>query len=207
MFEKAREYLPIFQAHLKRRSTILGFTSGLPWYELAEPLINRGSLFSPTESSSLLVDSIKKFDHKMGCFYEKAVNSRWIDFLTRKGKTGGVLCTNVTMISENIIHLNFGGTISDIRVMGHELGHAYHSWLLDDYLLIFRDPPTPPCKISSIFNEIIFQESLIDTELDNDRAVLIDSCTIDNVHKMVEKYSRLLFEDKLIEHRMDHELS
>ena len=207
MFNKLEEHLPLFQAHLIKRSQILGHKNGLPWYDLSAPLNKESQKLSVEKSCELIIAVFKRFDPDMADFYEHVLKNRWVDFYPRKGKSGGALCADIASIKENRIHINFNGSTSDVRLLAHELGHAYHSRCLDEYPLIMRDPPTPLCETASIFNEIILQEGLWSLVSEEQKEMLIDVSTRENTQTIVDIYSRFIFEKELFTRLDDHELS
>lgn len=207
MISKIEYYLPDFQNHIKSRALILGYEDSLPWFELSAPLATSPSTLSIDEFTPVLLDIFKDFDEEMGAFYEHVIDNRWVDYYPRKNKAGGAMCVDIALISENRIHLNFNGTTSGLRLLAHELGHAYHSRCLDELPFIHRDPPTPICETASIFSEIVLQEGLwglLDNDLKKD---LIDTSTREITSTILDIYSRYVFEKELFDRRKDHELT
>ena len=62
-------------------------------------------------------------------FYDK----QYIDFLPKKGKSGGAFCSNLPFIGQSRILTNFDGSLSSIITLAHELGHAYHGLIIQDH--------------------------------------------------------------------------
>lgn len=72
-------------------------------------------------------------------YFDKVVKYGYYDLESRQGKKQGGVC--IPLIDEGLpfVYTNFNGTIQDFRVLVHESGHGYHSYLnmnseLFDYL-------------------------------------------------------------------------
>ena len=86
---------------------------------------------------------------------ERAFDEEWIDFFPRKGKVGGAFCSNLSVIKQSRVLTNFDGTLSSVITLAHELGHAYHGYLIEDHLPLNTDYSMPVAETASTFNEAI----------------------------------------------------
>ncbi|MCA1076453.1 M3 family metallopeptidase [Clostridium bowmanii] len=78
-----------------------------------------------------MVSSFKTFSQELANFAKKVFNSRWIDAEPRAGKCNYGLAVDIFPIAESRIIANFNGNFSDVSVLAHEIGHAYHSYFLE----------------------------------------------------------------------------
>ncbi|MBM7619219.1 M3 family oligoendopeptidase [Bacillus tianshenii] len=58
-------------------------------------------------------------------FYKYMLDNGLMDLLSKKGKAGGGYCTYISKFKSPYIFANFNGTKGDVRVLKHEVGHAF----------------------------------------------------------------------------------
>lgn len=207
MMESIESSLPAFRSYLRTKAQILGHKNGLPWYDLLAPVGQIKKTYTYEDAYKCLKDVFTDFDENMGDFIGNAFENGWIDAMPKEGKVGGALCADLPSLRQNRIFANFGGSYSDLRLLAHELGHAFHSRCLDDVPLILRDPPTPICETASIFNETILQEQLLKNSSDEEQIFLLEAGLRESTQTVVDIYSRFIFEKEVFERRKSHSLS
>lgn len=207
MINSIEANLPAFRNYLKVKARLLGYKNGLPWFEILAPIGKSSLTFTYEEAHSYLTDIFTNFDKDMGAFISHAFKNQWIDALPKSGKVGSALCADLPTLRQNRIFANFSGSYSDVRILAHELGHAYHSRCLDEVPLVMRDAPTPVCETASIFNETIVQEQLMLNVSSEERIFLLEAGLREVTQTVVDIYSRFLFEKEVFERRKTHSLS
>lgn len=202
MMETIKSYLPYFHSYLKQKANILGYTKGLPWWEMFAPLDTNSQRFEIADAKAYLVTHFKPFSEDMADMIETAFEKRWIDFYPRNGKVGGAFCANLPFLKESRILTNFDGTLSDVVTLAHELGHAYHGKMIETHRPLNTDYSMPVAETASTFNENIIMNAAI--EETTDQAVklsLIESQLQDLTQILCDIYSRFLFEQSVFEKR------
>lgn len=207
MINSIESNLPAFHNYLKTKSRLLGYENGLPWYEILAPIGKSSLTFTYEEASGYLTNIFTNFDKDMGAFIKHAFKNQWIDALPKEGKVGGALCADLPTLRQNRVFVNFSGSYSDVRILAHELGHAFHSRCLDQVPLVMRDAPTPVCETASIFNETIVQEQLMLNVTPEERLFLLEAGLREVTQTVVDIYSRFLFEKEVFKRRKTHNLS
>ena len=207
MLNSMEKYLPKFRQYLKAKAKYLGYSDGLPFYDLFAPLGNATSDFTYDEAHDYLVTVLSKFSKEMSDFVDHAFKNRWIDALPKQGKGGGAFCSSIGDIKESRILSNFTGSFSDVSTLAHELGHAYHSYCLNDDEIINTNYPMPLAETASIFNELLVSQSAL-TEADEDMTfAILEAELMEATQVIVDIYSRYLFETELFSKRADTTLS
>lgn len=136
---------------------------------------------------------------------ERAYDEKWIDFFPKEGKVGGAFCENLGYIKESRILTNFDGSFTSVDTLAHELGHAYHGYLIEDKPILNRDYSMPVAETASTFNEIHFLlEVLEKAQSSEDKLGLIENFLMGNAQTICDIYSRFLFEKEVFE-RVDKE--
>lgn len=203
MLEAMKEYMPKFHAYLKRKANLLGYTNGLPWYELFAPLGEDHHKYSVEEAKEYLLKHFKPFAKDMADMMETAFDDQWIDFFPRKGKVGGAFCANLPFIKQSRVLTNYDGSLGDIVTLAHELGHAYHGMMIEDHRILNTDYSMPVAETASTFNENIIMDAAIKEAKGSVKTALIDNQLQDLVQTMCDIYSRFLFEKEVFDKRRD----
>jgi len=116
----------VYQRYTKR----LGIESVRPW-----DLLNNQTTFNlpaiqafETEEEFIArVGAIfNKLDPVLGGYFNTMRESKLLDLMNRKGKGPGGFCTSFATVGLPFIFMNSVGRGSDLRVLFHESGHAFH---------------------------------------------------------------------------------
>ncbi len=196
------EYLPKFWEYLRAKAGLLGYESGLPWYELFAPLEGNSKTYTTEECRQILIDLFSGFDKEEADVIANAFDSGWIDFYPHDGKLGGAFCMGIHPIGEFRILTNYGGTLGDVVTLAHELGHGFHDYCLKENSILNSDYSMPVAETASTFNEVVAMNAAISSESDPIvKRALIESQLMDATQIICDIYSRYLFETAVFENR------
>jgi len=202
MMTAIEEYLPTFRQYLKAKARALGYTNGLPWYELFAPMGNSGRKYTIAQTGDLLVELFSSFDGELADMVRTAFDNQWIDFYPRSGKTGGAFCETVDCIGESRILTNFDGMFTDVVTPAHELGHAFHNLCVKDHRPLNKDYSMPLAETASTFNECVINAAAIDrAQTREEKLALMESQLQDATQIICDIYSRFRFETMVFENR------
>ena len=200
-----KKYLPVFHKYLRAKAEMLGYTNGLPWYELFAPVgKSANNSFTPETAKQYLVDHFRPFADDLADMMEEAFDNAWIDFYPHKGKVGGAFCCNMPYVNQSRVLTNFDGALGDVVTLAHELGHAYHGLNIESHKPLNWEYSMPVAETASTFNENIIMNAAIDET--EDKAVklgLIENQLQDLCQIICDIYSRYLFEKTVFERRSD----
>ena len=203
MLSAIREYLPVFRKYLRAKGEILGYSNGLPFYEMYAPVVDKEMKFDYEEGKEFILKNFGEFSDHLRDFAKKAFDNKWIDVLPKEGKIGGAFCSNLMSIGESRILLNYGGNFGDVTTLAHELGHGFHGECLTGESVLNTEYPMPLAETASIFCETIVNKAAI-KEADKEEAFAILETSIgDATQVVVDIYSRYLFETEVFEKRKD----
>ncbi len=89
-------------------------------------------------------------------FYKTMNGGGFLDLKNRKAKGNGGFCTDFPTVGMPFIFANFTGTSDDIRVLTHEMGHAFQSYASRDLpLLDYLWPTAEAAEIHSMSFELL----------------------------------------------------
>ena len=128
MFAVMQEALPDYRRYLRAKARALGLPV-LAGYDLLAPV---GELVAwPYDAAcAFVVAAFTAFDPGLGAFAERAFAESWLDVGPRFGKEGGAFCTGVGGDASRIL-LNYLPVSGWMSTIAHELGHAYHNFVID----------------------------------------------------------------------------
>ncbi|MBC7370425.1 MAG: hypothetical protein H7326_02605, partial [Bdellovibrionaceae bacterium] len=72
----------------------------------------------------------------------------------------GAHCTGFLKSNSPRVFQSYLGTMKDVTTLAHELGHAYHSWVMRDLPFAQKDYPMTLAETASIFSETLLAEQI-----------------------------------------------
>ncbi|MBU3128670.1 M3 family oligoendopeptidase [Clostridium tagluense] len=207
MVSAIKESLPILHKYYHKKAEILGHKVSLPFYDIFAPVGDANTKISYLDTRDLIVSSFKTFSEELADFAKKVFDNKWIDAEPRTGKGNYGQCVDIFPIRESRIMANFTGNFSDVGVLAHEIGHAYHSYCLRNEKILNTDYPTPIAETAAIFCEIIVNNALLNIMPTNEGLSILEKSISDVGYYIVDFYGRYLFENKLFERRKSGQLS
>lgn len=127
--EVRENIVPLCTEIRRRQGELLGLDPLMYWDEaIHDPKGNprpQGTYEHQIEQAQAMFDGM---DDKLGQFFRVLRDKNLMDLQNRPGKAGGGFCTS--MLSEHLpfIFANFNGTMGDVEVFTHEMGHAYQCY-------------------------------------------------------------------------------
>ncbi|MNJ92734.1 Oligoendopeptidase F, plasmid [compost metagenome] len=187
---------------------VFGKTKLDPWDLMApSPRNKAGASTSYTEALSMIRDAFGDVDPAMGDFVNTMNDNKWIDARVLPNKSPGAYCTGFAKSNTPRVFQSYMGSMKDISTLAHELGHAYHNWVMRDMPLVQTYYPMTLAETASIFSETLLSERLFE-KADKDAKFTIaweDAC--DAVALLVNIPMRFDFEKSLYEARQNGPLS
>ncbi|EJQ60813.1 hypothetical protein S3E15_00416 [Bacillus mycoides] len=140
--------------------------NSITWYELMTWKESNETVIPFSVAVKNIYDALKNIDEELAQFAQNAIANGWVDAEPRDNKPPGGFCAPFFSEKESRISMRYDGTIDSVRVLAHELGHAWHFYVmsleqstsfLDDYL------PMSTAESASIFFEMVLVDHLIKT--------------------------------------------
>lgn len=128
--KQVRDHLVPLTAELRRQqASRLGLDAIHSW---DEGIFDSQGAPKPKGDTPWIIDQGRTiFDalgHDPAHFYNVMADKGLLDLDSREGKANGGFCTAFPDMELPFIFANFNGTMGDIRVFIHELGHAFQYW-------------------------------------------------------------------------------
>ena len=146
---------------LRAMASAQGIDDFAPWDLYAPPPATSSVAISLAEALRLVADAFENFDPEMGAFVRLMAERGWIDANPSENRRSGAYCTEYAHPAEPRVFMTFEGTLDNVITLAHELGHAWHSWLLRELPLEQRDYPMTLAETASLFAETLVREALL----------------------------------------------
>ena len=207
MLEAIVEYLPVFRTYLRTKAECLGYTNGLPFYEIYAPVSQATLRYTYEEACETIKKHFRSFDEDLYQLACRAIEENWIDVESRPGKVSGAFCSGVPSLKQSRVLLNFAGSFKSVVTMAHELGHAFHNECAKNESILNLQSPMQLAETASTFNETMVKRAAIASMPDEEALAVLEAeiCGCNQV--IVDIYSRYLFETALFEARKNGAVS
>ena len=131
------------------------------WYDQTAPVGSGDRAFSFPEAGDFIKAQLAGFSADMAAFTEQALAQRWVEAENRPGKGAGAFCTGFPTHGETRIFMTWGGEYDHLMTLAHELGHAYHSWVLREAPYLVQRYPMNLAETASTFNELLVTDAAL----------------------------------------------
>lgn len=195
--ERSERLLP----YMEEKARLLGIDR-LAWYDVTAPVGEADKKFPYGEACEFILEHFGGFHGKLTEFSRHALGKRWVEAEDRPGKRAGGFCTDFPLKKETRIFMTFGGTYGNVSTLGHELGHAYHTWLLKDDPFWRTQYPMTLAETASTFCETIISDAALEgAASDGERLALLAIKAEEALIMMMNLRARFVFETSFFDVR------
>ncbi|MFD1737437.1 M3 family oligoendopeptidase [Bacillus salitolerans] len=154
--DQVKEYIVPLATKLKQKQQERIDVDSLKYYD--ESFSFKTGNPDPKGNAEWIVEQGKKMYEEMSTetneFYTFMVENNLMDLLSKSGKAGGGYCTYISKYKSPYIFANFNGTKGDVRVLKHEVGHAFQVYESRGYEIPeYGFPTLEACEIHSMSME------------------------------------------------------
>lgn len=207
MWKVIRDNTARLKPYIEAKKKLLGFDKFM-WYDQFAPVGNVEKLFAFDEAGDFVVNNITPFSKDMGQFCRMALDKNWIEAEDRPGKRGGGFCTGMGKFKQTRIFMTYAGTYENLLTLAHELGHAYHGWVLKDRPYFAQGYPMNLAETASTFAEAVVTDAALDQVDDPQEKLMLLEQKIQATYTFFcDIQSRYLFDSMFYEKRKDGMLS
>ncbi|EES73270.1 MULTISPECIES: M3 family oligoendopeptidase [Paenibacillus] len=201
MWQVIVENKPKFVAYLERKAKLLGVEK-LSWTDVDSPLGQAAGKITYEQAAEDIVQQFGKFSPKLAEFAAMAFNKRWIEAEDRPGKRPGGFCTSLPLSKQTRIFMTFGGNVSNVYTLAHELGHAYHQYVMEELPRFSQDYAMNVAETASTFAEMILADAFVKNAADDQQKIVLLADKVQNsISFFMNIHARFLFETRFYEKR------
>ncbi|MEK7357161.1 MAG: M3 family oligoendopeptidase, partial [Bdellovibrionota bacterium] len=161
MIETCRKNLP----QLRRAPILMAKTMGqnkiAPWdMQGTSPIKGSRALLEFERGLQIVKQGYSSVDPSMGDFAQMMADKNWIEARVLPNKAAGAHCTGFAKSRTPRVFQTYSGSLSDVMTLAHELGHAYHSWVMRDLPRGETHYPMTLAETASVFGETVVADTL-----------------------------------------------
>jgi oligoendopeptidase F len=140
----------------------LGQSKMNPWDTMAPaPAAGDGEVIEFDDAIALIANAFNQLTPEMGDFALMMAAKGWIDGKPTPNRATGAYCTEFSWPKEPRIFLTYEGTMGNVIALAHELGHAWHNWVMRDLAVSESLYPMTLAETASIFAETLVRDALM----------------------------------------------
>ncbi len=137
------------------------FGSGLKSNIRADKTADKAERIEFEEAIALIARAFNHLTPEMGDFAIMMAEKGWIDGKPTPNRATGAYCANFPNPREPRIFLTYEGSMSNVITLAHELGHAWHNWVMRDLSSTESRYSMTLAETASIFAETLVRDALM----------------------------------------------
>ncbi|MCQ6276363.1 M3 family oligoendopeptidase [Bacillus sp. V3B] len=193
-----------FIKFLNQKAKILGMEK-LGWQDVDAP-VAFGDVepprFTYDEACDFVIENFATFGPELSAFAKHALENRWVEAEDRPNKRPGGYCEELPEFEESRIFMTFTGSSSDAGTLAHELGHAFHSYVMRDLPSLNRSYAMNVAETASTFAETIIGNATVTNAKTKEEKITLLNAKMENATAMfLNIHARFLFEKSFYEER------
>ncbi len=212
MWNTITAFKPVLKDYLDCKARWLGLEK-LNWYDLAAPVpAIPGTVvdddISYDQACDWIIEAFQQFSPELGDFAKMSLTEKWVEAENRSGKRQGGFCTSLPSPKVSRIFMTYTNSADSMSTLAHELGHAYHSWVLRDEPVFLADYPMNLAETASTFAEAVLNEQRLQrAKTDYEKLSLLEGLLGDAVAFLMNIHARFIFENAFHVERAKEELT
>lgn len=207
MWKVITDNLPRLKKYIDAKKKLLSIDK-FSWYDQFAPCGKVDKLYTFDEAGQFIYDNLKTFSSDMAEFAKMALDNNWVEAEDRANKRGGGYCTGTGKHRQSRIFMTYAGTYENLLTLAHELGHAYHSWVLKDKQYFAQDYPMNLAETASTFAEAVVTDAALAQANDPQEKLMLIEQKLQNAYTfMCDIHSRYLFDKNFYTLRKEGVLS
>lgn len=113
------------------------------------------------EAMKMICAAFETFNPDLATFAQMMVDKKWIDATPSENRASGAHCTGFASAREPRVFITYEGSMKNIITLAHEIGHAYHSWVMRDMKFMETSYSSCLAETASIFAETLVRDYLL----------------------------------------------
>lgn len=206
MWDTITKNKPKVVEYLNRKAKLMEIDK-LSWADVTAP-ISVGDFeprqYSYDEAAEFIMNNFSSFSSKMQELSKIAFENSWIEAEDRDGKRPGGYCANLPESEQSRIFMTFSGSAGNVSTLAHELGHAFHSYVMRDLPVMNRRYAMNVAETASTFAELVISDATVrEASTEAEKINLLDSKNARAATMFMNIHSRYIFETNFYTERKE----
>lgn len=184
---------------LNRKAALMG-KDQLAWYDTWAPVVVgdfQPQTYTYDEAAAFIMQNFKAFSPQMASVAQTAFENRWIEAEDRPGKQPGGYMTDLPETNDFRIFMTFDGTPNGVATLAHELGHGFHTIMINDLPSWRQDYAMNVAETASTFAELIVSDATVKAAQSPAAKInLLDQKITNAIDMFMNIHARFLFEER-----------
>lgn len=117
-----------------------------------------------SESLANICAGVGQLSSELPDFIKMMLDKHWLEARVSTSKTGGAFYTRFNQLKQPRVFTSYMGTFAHQIQQAHEIGHAWHYWIMRDLPSIETEFPMTLAEVASTFNEAMVRHYLLDKD-------------------------------------------
>lgn len=185
----------------------------MPYWDLLAPAPAHQSLKEAgvrgipyAQGIEMVKRALSQVHPEMGEFIQMMVDKGWIDAKALPSKIGGAFYTRFDELKMPRVFSTYMGSMTSVLQQAHELGHAFHYWVMRDLSVAYTQFPMTLTEMASTFNEALLRHQLFEEAGEEERYSMLWQEMRSAANFLFNTPTRYRFERLFIEARNENGL-
>lgn len=212
LFDSIDDHVEVGRRALRIQAAALGKKRSEPWDLYAPAPVKNTSaatVYTFDEGIEVIANAVGAIDTEAGDFVRMMRDKKWIEATRGDSKRPGAYCTGFAKSRNPRVYLSeYNGRAPLLLTLAHELGHAYHSWVMRDMPEPQTSYPMNLAETASIFFETVVASDLLQRATSVEEKFAMTWNNAESAHTFLLNIpARFQFESDLNERRAGGKLS
>jgi oligoendopeptidase F len=193
LIESVHRGLDKMYRYVRLRKKMLGVEE-LHMYDVYTPIVKDFEMkVSYEEAKEISLKALAPLREDYLAVVRKAYEDRWIDVMENEGKRSGAYSGGVYRVHPYML-LNYNGTLDDVFILVHEMGHSLHTWLsARNQSFLNADYKIFVAEVASTTNELLLIHYLLERASSREEKAYLINHLLDSFKGTL--YRQTMFEE------------
>lgn len=193
LIESVHRGLDKMYRYVRLRKKMLGVDE-LHMYDVYTPIVKDFEMkVSYEEAKEISLKALAPLGEDYLAVVRRAYEDRWIDVMENEGKRSGAYSGGVYRVHPYML-LNYNGTLDDVFILVHEMGHSLHTWLSSrNQSFLNADYKIFVAEVASTTNELLLLRYLLERASSREEKAYLINHLLDSFKGTL--YRQTMFEE------------
>ena len=193
LIESVHRGLDKMYRYVRLRKKMLGVDE-LHMYDVYTPIVKDFEMkVSYEEAKEISLKALAPLGEDYLAVVRRAYEDRWIDVMENEGKRSGAYSGGVYRVHPYML-LNYNGTLDDVFILVHEMGHSLHTWLSSrNQSFLNADYKIFVAEVASTTNELLLLHYLLERASSREEKAYLINHLLDSFKGTL--YRQTMFEE------------